>query len=116
MKNAIGREGLDRPYQGAFANEKEGIYDRTKNVTTQFGRTVDEALDACDLKDGITVSFHHHLRNGDFVLDRVMRNLHKRGIKEITVAASSFSYPHLTTMIEDGSVTKIYASIFRPNR
>lgn len=112
MKNAIGREGLDRPYQGAFANEKEGIYDRTKNVTTQFGRTLDEALDACDLKDGITVSFHHHLRNGDFVLDRVMRNLHKRGIKEITVAASSLfpCHNYLTTMIEDGSVTKIYAS------
>ena len=31
-----------------------------------------EAIALSGLKDGMTVSFHHHLRNGDFVLNMVM--------------------------------------------
>jgi citrate lyase subunit alpha/citrate CoA-transferase len=29
---------------------------------------LDAAIDACELRDGAVVSFHHHLRNGDGVL------------------------------------------------
>ncbi|MBR3154825.1 MAG: hypothetical protein IKF10_07465, partial [Lachnospiraceae bacterium] len=29
--------------------------------------SIEEAIRATGLKDGMTVSFHHHLRNGDYV-------------------------------------------------
>ena len=34
--------------------------------------SIAEAIRLAGLKDGMTVSFHHHLRNGDFVLNMVM--------------------------------------------
>ena len=40
---------------------------KSKQVTT-----LKEAIQLAGLKDGMTVSFHHHLRNGDFVLNMVM--------------------------------------------
>ena len=33
--------------------------------------SVREAIVLSGLKDGMTISFHHHLRNGDFVLNMV---------------------------------------------
>ena len=37
----------------------------------------------------MTVSFHHHLRNGDFVLNLVMGTIAEMGYKDIKLAASS---------------------------
>ena len=34
--------------------------------------SIREAISLSGLKDGMTVSFHHHLRNGDYVLNMVM--------------------------------------------
>ena len=31
-----------------------------------------EAIQKCGLQDGMTVSFHHHLRDGDYVVNMVM--------------------------------------------
>ena len=38
-------------------------------------KTIREAIVLAGLKDGMTVSFHHHLRNGDFVLNMVMEEI-----------------------------------------
>ncbi len=48
-----------------------------------------EAVVLSGLKDGMTVSFHHHLRNGDYVLNMVMEQIAQLGIRELTVNASS---------------------------
>ena len=37
----------------------------------------------------MTLSFHHHFRNGDKVLNMVMEEVHAMGIKNITICASS---------------------------
>ena len=34
--------------------------------------SIREAIIASGLKDGMTISFHHHMRNGDYVLNMVM--------------------------------------------
>ncbi|MBE7248948.1 MAG: hypothetical protein INR63_28720, partial [Actinomycetospora chiangmaiensis] len=39
---------------------------------TKLVGSLDAAIAAAGLKDGGTVSFHHHLRNGDGVLNLVM--------------------------------------------
>ena len=51
--------------------------------------SIEEAVKKCELKDGMTVSFHHHLRNGDFVLNKVMKTIDEMGYKDIKIAPSS---------------------------
>lgn len=68
-----------------------------------------EAISLCDLKDSMNISFHHHLRNGDFVLNMVMEEIADMGFKDLTVNASSLFDTHseLLEHIESGVVTKI---------
>lgn len=77
---------------------------------------IGELFEHLDLHDGITVSFHHHLRNGDAVLSAVMSALAERGIRDIHVAASGIFPCHemLVTLMESGVVTKITTSTFNP--
>lgn len=114
MRNSLGREGLDRPYESAFKNKRHVPFVDTKGKgrIPEFTEDLDAVLDALNLEDGITVSFHHHLRNGDYVLPLIMEKLHERGLKNLTVAASSFFPCHavLVPMFQDGTVTKLHAS------
>ena len=68
-----------------------------------------ETLQACGLRDGMCVSFHHHLRNGDQTLNQVMAEVAAMGIKNLTVEASSLFETHspLIGHIKDGVVTHI---------
>ncbi|WP_094033850.1 citrate lyase subunit alpha [Antarctobacter heliothermus] len=69
----------------------------------------DAAIAACDLRDGATVSFHHHLRNGDGVLNMVMEALARRGLRDLHIAASSIFPVHapLIDHIRNGTVSRI---------
>ena len=71
--------------------------------------SIREAVQLSGLKDGMTVSFHHHLRNGDFVLNMVMETIAELGIKDLTVNASSLFDTHapLLDHIENHVVTNI---------
>ena len=51
--------------------------------------SVREAIERTGLKDGMTISFHHHMRNGDYVLNMVLAEAAAMGIKDLTVNASS---------------------------
>lgn len=64
------------------------------------------------IKDGDSISFHHHLRNGDRVLVHVMKAIQKAGIKDITLVASSIfpSMAEIVELIEDGTITNIVSS------
>ena len=44
-----------------------------------------EAIIQSGLRDGMCVSFHHHLRGGDYVLNMVMNEIAEMGIKNIKV-------------------------------
>lgn len=125
MKNVLGREIPDyiegykevKPFQGAFANygvkEKIGVkVSSVKPGEEKVLNSIEEALDKIQLRDGITISFHHHLRNGDFVLNNVVYAIAKRGIKDITIAASSIFPVHepLVEYMKNGVVTGIVAN------
>ncbi|MDL2209612.1 citrate lyase subunit alpha [Desulfovibrio sp. OttesenSCG-928-O18] len=71
--------------------------------------SIEEAIKVCGLKDGMTVSFHHHLRDGDQVLPMVMATIKKMGFRDIKVSASSIHNSHgcLAPLIEEGVVTGI---------
>lgn len=74
-------------------------------------RSIREAVSLAGVKDGMTVSFHHHLRNGDFVLNMVMQEIANAGIKSINVNASSLFDVHapLLKHIENGVVSGVSA-------
>lgn len=68
-----------------------------------------EAIAASGLRDGMTVSFHHHLRSGDYVIIMVMNEIAAMGIKNLTVNASSLFDVHapLAEHIKSGVITRI---------
>jgi len=73
--------------------------------------SIKEVIKLAGLKDGMTVSFHHHLRNGDFVLNMVMEEIAAQGYKDIHVNASSLFDVHVPMLehIENHVVTGIAA-------
>ena len=74
-------------------------------------KSIREAIGLSGLKDGMTVSFHHHLRNGDYVLNMVLEQIAALGIKDIKVNASSLFDIHtpLLEHIENHVVTGLSA-------
>lgn len=68
-----------------------------------------DAIAASGLRDGMTVSFHHHLRSGDYVINMVMNEIAAMGIKNLTVNASSLFDVHapLAEHIKSGVITRI---------
>ncbi|WP_313383503.1 citrate lyase subunit alpha [Chishuiella sp.] len=78
-------------------------------------RTISEVIDKSGLKDGMTISFHHAFRNGDYVINMVMKEIVNKGFKNLILAASSLNscnYP-LIQYIKDGVIRKIYTSGLR---
>ena len=75
-------------------------------------RDLDAALAAVELRDGAVISFHHHLRNGDDVLNLVLNAAAHRGIRGLTVAASSLFPVHapLIEHMRTGVVSKIFTA------
>lgn len=68
-----------------------------------------EAIERSGLKSGMSVSFHHHLRNGDYVLNMVMDEIAKMGVGDLTLNASSLFDCHLPLAehIRNGVVRRI---------
>ncbi len=125
MKTILGRElpdyiegyGEVTPFKGAFwdAGIKTRVAAKLTSVTPADQKVLDnldQVLDQLNLKDGMTISFHHHLRNGDHVLNMVVEGLAKRGVKDLTVAASSIFPIHepLVKHIENGVVTGLVSN------
>ena len=79
---------------------------------TKLVDNIHEVLVKCGIKDGMTLSFHHHFRNGDKVLNMVMEEVHNMGIKNITICASSLGSQNdpIVYMLEDGTITNIQSS------
>ena len=75
-------------------------------------KSLREAIALAGLRDGMTVSFHHHLRNGDFVLNFVMDEIAGMGIRDLTVNASALFDVHAPLLghIENRVVTHLAAN------
>ncbi|MBQ0114780.1 MAG: citrate lyase subunit alpha [Bacteroidales bacterium] len=77
--------------------------------------TLEEAIKKSGLKDGMTISFHHHFRGGDKVANMVVAKLAEMGFKNLHIAASSLIDVHepLIEHIKNGVITKISTSGLR---
>ncbi|HEY4544102.1 MAG TPA: citrate lyase subunit alpha [Tissierellaceae bacterium] len=128
VKNTVGREipeyldgiGELRPYNSPFDYKPKGrkVGKVLKNPRPHESKLVDSIKDAIkktNLKDGMTISFHHHLRNGDYIVNMVVDEIAKMGIKDIKLAPSSLSACHgpLIDHIKNGVITSIESSGLR---
>ena len=77
--------------------------------------TLEEAIRKSGLKDGMTISFHHHFRGGDKVVNMVVDKLAEMGFKNLSLAASSLQDVHepLIEHIKNGVITSISTSGLR---
>lgn len=129
MKNAVGREipayiegyGRAEPFAGAFAHLGERTRTATRVRSYVPGRSkllssLEEAIEKAGIRDGMTISFHHHFRNGDKVTNLVMEAIAARGIGDIHLAASGLFPCHepLVRLMEEGVITQVTTSTFNP--
>jgi citrate lyase subunit alpha / citrate CoA-transferase len=123
MLNAIGRElpehadGYGRviPFAGAFAARPTTGRHAPPAKTVFSGESklvggIGEALEKVGMRDGMTtLSFHHHLRNGDGVVNAVLDTATELGVKGLKVALSSVFPVHAPMVghFESGLVTAL---------
>lgn len=105
-KNSLGREIPEtwggralRPYRDPFSVQPEGPrvarpIQRVNPGDRKLLGSLREAIEASGLRDDMTISAHHHLHNGDLVLNSVVREIAALGIRDITVASSSVHPVH----------------------
>ena len=127
MKNAVGREIPDEllkdgkeVYQGKYYMDgkpfkKAGprTIRHEKPQESKIVASIREACEKCGAHDGMTVSFHHAFRNGDYVTSMVMKVLiEDMGLKDLTVATTSLgsAQDRLADYIEQGKIIGIQSS------
>lgn len=75
-----------------------------------------EALIKAGIKNGMTISTHHHLRNGDILTNILFDTIKSLGIKNIRwfPSASFPCHEHLIPYLEDGTIHHIEGSMNGP--
>ena len=131
VKNAAGREvPLEIngkpvfPYMGVGKFKPEGNrYGPPIPSCTDFPAdgnkvvgSLSEALRMCGLRDGMTISTHHHLRDGDLISNQVFEIASSMGVKDL-VWFPSASFPcndPVIRYLEDGTINRIEGSMNGP--
>lgn len=128
IKNSLNREvplfveglGEFKPFQGVFStinSTGEITYAPRKLKAARHGSnkvisSIREALEKCNIRNGMTLSFHHHFRQGDAVVCQVIDEAAKMGIKDLSICASSLTKAHdpIAAHMRTGVITQIHTS------
>ncbi|WP_448807681.1 citrate lyase subunit alpha [Aminobacterium mobile] len=107
-----GEQGHNKPLSFVQTRKQPDI---VQPETNKLAPNLRIAIERSGLQEGMTVSFHHHLRNGDKVMEIVLKEIAEMGIKNLTLAPSSLTSAHdfVADLIKSGVVTKIYTSGIR---
>ncbi len=126
--NAVGRRvptHLDgrtwRPFAGAFATPGSGrrFAARVRPGTTGRSKVVPSikaALELFGARDGWTLGFHHHLRNGEGVILPTLDAAVDMGLRDLRLAQVALFPTHerVIDLIREGVVTRIEGSMNGP--
>ncbi|HHD16375.1 MAG: citrate lyase subunit alpha [Thermoplasmata archaeon] len=131
VENAIGRK-VPKEINGEELYPYVGPFEHKPTKTHKYGpklgyvasersevlSSIAEAIDRTGLSDGQTISFHHHFRNGDMVMNMVLEEIERKGIRNLTLAPSS-TFPcqeeALIRCIRNGTITKVEGGSARGN-
>ena len=108
------------PFAGAYSR-LDGNYSWSPKVfprrvpapcTDKVAPSLRKAIERSGLRDGMTISFHHHLRNGDAVVGIVLAELERMGYRDLTLAPSSLGDSHdcVADSIRTGMITRLNTS------
>jgi len=95
-----------------LSKERRLIDKKEKQLNTVFLDSLSEVFDKLNIDSKMTISFHHHLRNGDKVIQLVADEISRRDLKDIHLAPSSIfpSYTNLVNLIKNGNVSDIHTN------
>ncbi len=119
-RNSLGREVPElwrgkayEPYRDPWSRMPQTLratrpLERTRPGESKIVPNLRAAIEKCGLRDGMTISTHHHLRNGDRLLNLVVQELDAMGLREISIASSSVHPVHaeIIPAIRKGVVTR----------
>ncbi|MBF0501044.1 MAG: citrate lyase subunit alpha [Candidatus Riflebacteria bacterium] len=136
MTNSIGRtipKEIDgrrlKGFTGIFASNTDDHHDDNNSERKFVTRTAasaiqrgpinkvvnswDELFERLQPKSGMTISFHHHLRNGDLMINEVMTRLAARGLSDLVVTPTALFPTHdkLAELIKTGVISHIDGSL-----
>jgi citrate lyase subunit alpha/citrate CoA-transferase len=128
MRNAVDREIPERiggrtvrPFEAAFTTSREGrkAARPQKSAPRHEDKvlpTIEAAIEACGLSDGMTISFHHSFRDGDHVVNRVLEACAGMGVRSLRVFPTALFAVHEPVIehIRSGVVTRIEGSMNGP--
>jgi len=131
VKNATGRMVVNElngepaiPYMGVGKFQPTGHKHAPRILTcadypgdgNKEVESIKEALIRCGLKDGMTISSHHHFRNGDLIANQVFDAVKELGVRNIRwfPSASFPCHKHLIQYLEDGTIHHIEGSMNGP--
>lgn len=79
-------------------------------------RDLRQALERSGLRDGMTISTHHHFRDGDLLANMVFDIAHEMGVRNLRwfPSASFPCHAHLIPYLEDGTIERIEGSMNGP--
>ena len=86
-------------------------------MAIRYVDSLEEALRKCGLSDGMTISTHHHLRDGDLISNKVFEIASEMGIKDL-VWFPSASFPcndPVIKYLDDGTINRIEGSMNGPS-
>ncbi|MDG6220530.1 MAG: citrate lyase subunit alpha [Candidatus Thermoplasmatota archaeon] len=83
---------------------------------SKLSSSITEAIHKVGLKDGMTISFHHQLREGDYVINMVLETIANMGIKNIRLASTALFKVNQPVVdhIKKGVVNRIEGSMNGP--
>ena len=110
------------PFSGAFAaagipGARGAVADHrfppTRGKPDKRVADWDELFDRLDLRDGATISFHHHLRDGDRIINEVVARLAARGLRDLVIAPTALFPVHdaLLPYLRSGVIAKVEGSM-----
>lgn len=111
-----------RPYEQAYGDVPDRKITTKRKMghllpgSTKLLSSLEEAVLKSGLQDGMTISFHHCLREGDQIVGQVLTAIKNLGIKNLKFAPSAvvnIKDPSVAEFVRDGTVTRIEASGIR---
>ena len=110
VKNSAGKEIETTLNNQSFTPFKGG---KKHSRDSKIVKDIETALRQAGLKSGMTISFHHQLRNGDFVINNALEAINNLGVNDIRLAQTALFNVHepLIDYIKDGVITRIEGSV-----
>ena len=98
-----------------FAQQADYLRDTGRKHSRKLCASLQDAVRAAGLKDGMTISFHHAFREGDKTINMVLETLAGMGFRDLTLASSSLQSCNTPVIehIRNGVVRRIYTSGMR---